>query len=172
MMKCAVYSSNMLTKGGAGARSTWWDQLFPQTDIYFGTVSALTSLDTLPCSFTMLTRREAGATSTWWDVILFFCDIPFGTLFLTFSHEFQYSDTKVTIRSAHLSSFDFFGSHDDDPRILLPYHSPEIGDGIFKATLCSDIKFLMLPAGVYPIYLFSCLLLQLVLLTSFCQLWK
>lgn len=171
MMKCAVYSSNMLTKGGPGARSTWWDQLFPQTDIYFGTVSALTSLDTL-----ILQLHHVDTKRGWSNVNMVRCNTVclWHTIWYIVFNIFtwMYSDTKVTIRSAHLSSFDFFGSHDDDPRILLPYHSPEIGDGIFKATLCSDIKFLMFPAGVYPFYLFSCLLLQLVLLTSFRQLWK
>lgn len=43
-----------------------------------------------------------------------------------------------------LSSFHLFGRHDDDPRVLLKHHPPEVTDGVLQAALSSDVALLQL----------------------------
>ena len=44
----------------------------------------------------------------------------------------------------NLSQFNKFGCHDNDAAVLLPDHSPEVGDGRLKTALSSDVLALAL----------------------------
>lgn len=40
---------------------------------------------------------------------------------------------------AHLAPLHLFGSHDDNPGVLLKHHPPEITDGVLQTALSSDV---------------------------------
>lgn len=44
----------------------------------------------------------------------------------------------------HLSPFHFFRGHDDDSRVLLKHHPPEVTDGVLQAALRGDVAPLQL----------------------------
>lgn len=48
---------------------------------------------------------------------------------------------RPVFRAFGFAPFELFGSHYNDTGILLPYHVPEVGDGVWKTTLGRDVRF-------------------------------
>lgn len=53
----------------------------------------------------------------------------------------------------HLSSLHLFGRHDDDPRVLLEHHPPEVADGVLQAALGGDVALPGLGAVTLQVHL-------------------
>lgn len=49
-------------------------------------------------------------------------------------------------RVSYLPSLHLFGGHDDDSRVLLKHHPPEVTDGVLQTALSGDVALLQLGA--------------------------
>lgn len=47
---------------------------------------------------------------------------------------------------SYLPSLHLFGGHDDDSRVLLKHHPPEVTDGVLQTALSGDVALLQLGA--------------------------
>lgn len=59
-----------------------------------------------------------------------------------FSAGLTLSHSSVRHRFAHLSSLHLFGGHDNDSRVLLKHHPPEVTDGVLQTALSGDVALL------------------------------